>query len=440
MKETSLTNSQIKEKFNELLVDTTINPQSRGFAFEKLIKAKLDNENLEPRSGYKPTAEQIDGSFFWEGRTFLLEAKWEKDKLPASSVYTFQGKLNGKFHTTSGVFLAVNGYNKDVEEGLKIGKSLNIVLFDGSDIRLIFNNEVSFLEVLKFKLRQAGDTGSLNVPYEIKKEVQMIVETKLNYIHIDDFSTISPDDLFSDFIVFVEGLNDVKPVQVLLNSIKSDRTLSYKIVVLDGAEKIRELPALINQYLSEFLTSAVLIILDEDVREELKTEIATTLENMENSSIFIHTKFLFIDEFFKSFLNSSSIELTAKNYKHVKTTTLHNELKTFIENLIEEYYYDPRVDIPYETFKGTMSVAEWDFKNKAIVFTDDYSGRPFTIENVEDLVQHLNDQAVSAMDGEMPLAWLDEQNGLDYDSDAREFLLDHYKKEIKKLKWDINAL
>lgn len=440
MKETNLTDSQIKEKFNELLEDSKINPQSRGFAFEKIIKAKLDNEQLEPRAGYKPTAEQIDGSFFWEGRTFLLEAKWEKDKLPASSLYAFQGKLNGKFHNTSGVFLAVNGYGKDAEEALKVGKSLNILLFDGSDIRIIFNNEVSFLEVLKFKLRQAGDTGSLNVPYEIKKEVQTIVQADLNYIHVDDLPNISPDDLFSDFLVFVEGRDDVKPIQVLLNSLKSDRTLSYKIVILEGANKIIELPALVNQYLSEFQTSAVLIILDEDRQEELKMDIKSTLEQIQNSSIFINTKFLFIDKLLMKTLNSCKKELSKNGMTLFKETILYKDLKGFIQNIIDECYYDPTVDLPNETFHSIMNEAQWDYKKKVILFTDDLSGHPFTIENVEELVQHLNDGAGSAMDGEMPLAWLNEQDGLDYDWDAREFLLENYKKEIIRLKWDINAL
>lgn len=38
--------------------------RKRGFAFEKLLVKLLEIDNLEPRSGYKPDGEQIDGSFF----------------------------------------------------------------------------------------------------------------------------------------------------------------------------------------------------------------------------------------------------------------------------------------------------------------------------------------------------------------------------------------
>ena len=70
-----LTNDEIKEKFNNLISDKSISPQKRGFEFEKLITSKLHNEGLEPKASYKPKGEQIDGSFFWNGSTFLLEAK-----------------------------------------------------------------------------------------------------------------------------------------------------------------------------------------------------------------------------------------------------------------------------------------------------------------------------------------------------------------------------
>lgn len=64
MSTSKLNNDEIKKLFNDLLDGTKFTPQKRGFQFEKIIKAKLDNEKLEPRAGYKPKGEQVDGSFF----------------------------------------------------------------------------------------------------------------------------------------------------------------------------------------------------------------------------------------------------------------------------------------------------------------------------------------------------------------------------------------
>ena len=65
--------------------------RQRGFKFEKILQIVLEQDKLEPRTGYKPDGEQIDGSFFLDGKVFLLEAKWHKDPLPASKLYEFQG-------------------------------------------------------------------------------------------------------------------------------------------------------------------------------------------------------------------------------------------------------------------------------------------------------------------------------------------------------------
>ncbi|MDP2455284.1 MULTISPECIES: hypothetical protein [unclassified Kaistella] len=106
-----LNKDEIKKANNKLL-SQKIPPQQRGYEFESLINSLLCIENLEPKSSYKPLGEQIDGSFFWQGQTFLLEAKWVKDKIPVSSLYSFKGKLDGKFHTTSGILLLLMGMVK----------------------------------------------------------------------------------------------------------------------------------------------------------------------------------------------------------------------------------------------------------------------------------------------------------------------------------------
>jgi hypothetical protein len=70
MNRPKLNTAEIKKLYNELIDGSKFTPQKRGYEFEKLIEAKLQNEKLEPRASYKPKGEQIDGSFFWEGKTF----------------------------------------------------------------------------------------------------------------------------------------------------------------------------------------------------------------------------------------------------------------------------------------------------------------------------------------------------------------------------------
>lgn len=130
MSKVILNKEEIKNKYQSLLSGKIDTEQKRGFEFENLIFSLLQNANVEPKASYKSRGEQVDGSFFWNGQTFLLEAKWEKKPIPVSSIYAFKGKLDGKFHTTSGIFISVSGFSYDVEDALRFGKSLNILLFD----------------------------------------------------------------------------------------------------------------------------------------------------------------------------------------------------------------------------------------------------------------------------------------------------------------------
>ncbi|MDN3619532.1 hypothetical protein QWY81_08720 [Polaribacter undariae] len=436
-----MNNDEIKILYNELLNDSKFKPQKRGFEFEKLIEAKLENEKLEPRASYKPKGEQVDGSFFWEGQTYLLEAKWVKDKLPASSIYAFKGKLDGKFHSTSGVFLAVNGYNKDVEDALKFGKSLNILLFDRNDISLIFNNKVSFLDVLKFKLREAGDTGSLNVPYELKKRAKNISETQsVKYINIASFSKkYNKQTKSEDLLIFVEGQNDVPLIDNLLKPLESDFSLSYKIVVLEGSRNIRQLPALLNLYAKYHQTKALIVFLDDDQATlQMKSVIENTIDQLENSSIPIDTKFFFLKDDLKNELKNTDRIISKEDLKHFTKSQLYIELNNFILNITEEYY-DPEVDIPLDAFNAVMDRAEWNYEKSEITFSEDVQ-YDTVIDNIEDLVEYLNEAMVSEMQGRMPLYWLKEQDSLDYDTEAREYLHKYLYDELEKLKWDIDAL
>lgn len=434
-----LNKEEIKRAYNKLLLGE-ISPQRRGYEFETLIRSLLSLENLEPKASYKPKGEQIDGSFFWQGQTFLLEAKWVQDKIPVSSIYSFKGKLDGKFHTTSGIFIAVNGYSKDVEDALRFGKTLNIILFNEYDIPQIFNNEVSFLEVLKFKLRQAGDTGSLNVSYELKESTERISQLSPEFISLssNDAKSSHQNIFIDDLLVFVEGSNDIWIVRNLLEKIKEYYSLSYKIEVLHGAGNIRHLPSILNIYGEYEQPKAVLVILDDDQATlEMEGVIKNVIEQLEKSSIPIKPMFLFIDDNFKNKISSNQTTID-----QLRDESSFEKFENFIWQVAEEYhdYYDPEKSIPEESFKGSMENLTWDYENGVLEGSDEYTGHPFEISSIEDLVEHLSEEAVQAMQGEMPVSWLNEQSYLDYSLEAREFLTDHFLNNIRNLGWDDNDL
>jgi hypothetical protein len=138
--------------------------QARGREFEQILNGMLTEAGLTPRTSFRPNGEEIDGSFLHRDRVLLLEAKWTRDRLPASSIYQFRGKVEGKLVGTIGVFISMGGFSPDAVDALVAGKMINTILFDGDDIRAVAAGQADFPGALDQKLRAAAETGTPYVP------------------------------------------------------------------------------------------------------------------------------------------------------------------------------------------------------------------------------------------------------------------------------------
>lgn len=67
---------ELRTQFTTLITED--NAQKRGYMFEKFLNKLFEHERLSPRSPFRITGEQIDGSFTWRNQTHLVEAKWVK--------------------------------------------------------------------------------------------------------------------------------------------------------------------------------------------------------------------------------------------------------------------------------------------------------------------------------------------------------------------------
>ncbi|MDQ2043559.1 restriction endonuclease [Pseudoalteromonas sp. 20-92] len=241
--------------------------RNRGFSFEAILKECLLEQGLEPRSGYKTEGEQIDGSFFLDGSIFLLEAKWHKDPLPASSIYQFKGKVDGKLFGTLGIFISMSGYSKDAVDALTLGKSLNIILFGKEDIDAAILGTRGFRNILKEKLRIAAEKG---IVYH-SSEVELV--SKDGHTTIDSFTydntssnIVKQDlnfDLTSDLVVICEGNSDRELISILITRILNQYALSKKVNIIVAMGKMI-IPRVANASSNIMTKAPVLIITDSD--------------------------------------------------------------------------------------------------------------------------------------------------------------------------------
>jgi hypothetical protein len=218
--------------------------RNRGFDFERLINNLLKSEGLEPRTSYKVTGEQIDGSFVYGNRVYLLEAKWHKDEMPASKIYEFKGKVDGKLIGTVGIFISMSGFSPDAVDALLYGKAMNVLLFDKDDFDACIQEEDGFTNALRTKIRKAAEEGTAYYPI---RKVLVNEEKNTKELEIGQFAfdladnkllTVSTDgSVYGELVIVCEGKIDQLILSLLTKLIMQNKGINKKVSVIAAMGK-----------------------------------------------------------------------------------------------------------------------------------------------------------------------------------------------------------
>ncbi|KPK95568.1 hypothetical protein AMJ80_04850 [bacterium SM23_31] len=147
-------------KFKKQLIEiTSLEPQPRGFAFEKFLNGLFMESGLSPRSSFRIVGEQIDGSFVLDSDTYLLEAKWQNDPVSEGDLLVFYGKVSGKATWSRGLFICYNIFSSDGLIAFSKSKSTNIIGMTSQDIFFVLDGKISFPDAIRAKARWAAETG-----------------------------------------------------------------------------------------------------------------------------------------------------------------------------------------------------------------------------------------------------------------------------------------
>jgi hypothetical protein len=132
-------------------------PQERGYAFEKWLQKTFNVFGLEAEKPFRLTGEQIDGSFYFNGDTYLLEAKWHNDPTGAGDLHAFHGKVDTRAAWARGLFVSYSGFT---EEGLvAFGRARKVICMDGFDLSEMLRRKIALPDVLHRKIRRAVEHG-----------------------------------------------------------------------------------------------------------------------------------------------------------------------------------------------------------------------------------------------------------------------------------------
>lgn len=160
-KEKKIDLSELKNSFLDIEKFT---PQERGFALEKFLTQLFLKVDMKPRSPFRVTGEQIDGSFELEGHIYLVEAKWTKTPIAVDPLYVFQSKVKTKSPWTRGLFLSINGFSEQGIIAFSQGEATRLIGFDGLDLLQILDGEISLKNAILAKVRLAAEEGRFYVP------------------------------------------------------------------------------------------------------------------------------------------------------------------------------------------------------------------------------------------------------------------------------------
>lgn len=160
-REKELKLSQCRALFYELCAWSGCN-QERGRIFENELLAKLfDAYDIPYVPRYRSLAQEIDGSFEFGGRHFILEVRWRKDEADFNALSHLNSKVELKVEGTLGLFLSMEGFEGDAVAALLQAGRKKVLLLDGANFVKIVEGYVSLPDAIKQMLNEAARRGNV---------------------------------------------------------------------------------------------------------------------------------------------------------------------------------------------------------------------------------------------------------------------------------------
>lgn len=156
------TRDALRDRFIGLVSET--DAQRRGYLFETFLGDLFDFEELAAKRSFKLTGEQIDGSFAWREKTYLVEAKWTQKPAAGREFGAFDYKIRGKTVDTRGLFVSINGYSREAIAGVNGKGELRFICIDGTHLMHALSSDEGLAPLLEKLWRHADETGEAYLP------------------------------------------------------------------------------------------------------------------------------------------------------------------------------------------------------------------------------------------------------------------------------------
>lgn len=146
----------------DLIAVSRLEPQARGYAFERFLKGAFNLYGMLAKDGFRLRGEEIDGSFVLDHETYLFEAKWKFELTGVDDLLVFDGKLGSRAAWARGLFVSYTGFT---DGGLEaFGRGRRTICMTGQDFDEALSRELPIDHVIRQKARRAVETGAPYTP------------------------------------------------------------------------------------------------------------------------------------------------------------------------------------------------------------------------------------------------------------------------------------
>lgn len=132
---------------------STMSPQPRGRALQKLIAKVVNRHGWDQNEGVKTSNEEMDVIVFRDREYYLLESKWEKDPIEAAVIRELFGKLGNRIDVR-GIIASMSGFTEGAVKQVHDYSGQRIILLYGSeDVKALIYSKATFDELLNAKYK-----------------------------------------------------------------------------------------------------------------------------------------------------------------------------------------------------------------------------------------------------------------------------------------------
>lgn len=131
-----------------------LKPQPRGRALQKLFAKVIEQQGWSQEEGVRTSHEEMDVIIFREREYYLVECKWEKNRIEASVIRELYGKLSNRVDVR-GIVVSMSGFTEGaITQAEEYAGQRVILLFGDNDIRALVVQQTTFNDLLNEKYRK----------------------------------------------------------------------------------------------------------------------------------------------------------------------------------------------------------------------------------------------------------------------------------------------